>query len=125
MSHVADLPTVALPPAFAEALLVDASCEAVMVEATGPGESIDTSDLTTTGAERRNSVTLFRAGRAYVAEITERGGPTRTVGLAPADARAYVERVDRDDAWTVLSVEGVLSAGNREAEDWAGTTAER
>lgn len=124
MTHFEELEPIALPDEFAQALLAEASCEAVVVESNASGEPIDASeaDVKPTGADvagvdtgRRGSVALFRVGRAYVAEIVEGRGVARTVGLAPADAESYVDRVIRDDEWTVLSIEGALSATRRGA----------
>lgn len=126
MTHFEELEPIALPDEFAQALLTGASCEAVVVESKASGIPIDASDADgkPTGADvtgvdtgRRGSVALFRVGRAYVAEIVERRGPARTVGLAPGDAKSYVDRVSRDDEWTVLSIEGALSATGRGARE--------
>lgn len=117
MTHFADVETVDLPVAFAESLLVDATCEAVLVESVGSGEPVGTPEGTRVGVKRRGSVVLFRVGQAYVAEIVAGDGPTQTLGLAPADADAYLDLVDRDDGWTVVSVGGALSMGRQKGTE--------
>jgi len=105
VNHLADLETVALPEAFGRALLSAGTCEAVLVESTGAAQG----DRGATGAGgghdagQRASAALYRVGEAYVVEVRESGERVRTVGLSPASAGAYVERVRRDDGWTTLT----------------------
>lgn len=121
MNHFEDLATVDLPTEFARALLAGGSSEAVVVESEASGGPRG-SGLPPDRAGRRDSVVLYRVGRAFVAEAVDGDGVTRHLGLAPAEGARYVERVERDDEWTLLGIAGALAADRREA-DGTETTA--
>lgn len=119
MNHFEDLHTVDLPAEFARALLVGASSEAVVVESKASGGARGSGgppDRRHERASRRDSVVLYRVGRAFVAEAVDGDGVTRHLGLAPAEGARYVERVERDDEWTLLEIAGAVAAGRREAD---------
>lgn len=114
VNHLADLDSIDLPAAFGRALLADASCEAVLVESTAPGTPTGRSGSRSGSGSgqtgRRGSVVLFRVGEAFVAEVVGIGGSTRFVGLSPVEAEAYLDRVDSDERWTALRIEGSLAS---------------
>lgn len=122
MNHFDDLETVDLPGELARALLAGASSEAVVVESRAPGaprpseSSGGPPDRRRERTGRRYSVVLYRVGRAFVAEAVDDDGFTRHLGLAPANGEAYVERVERDDEWTLLWIAGALAADRGEAD---------
>ena len=115
MNHFEDLHTVDLPAEFAGALLAGASSEAVVVESKASGEPRGPG-VPPDRAGRRDSVVLYRVGRAFVAEAVDGDGVTRHVGLAPAEGTRFVERVERDDEWTLLGIAGTLAADRREVD---------
>lgn len=117
-----DLETVDLPGEFARALLAGASSEAVVVESSASEASSGPPDRGNERTSRRYSVVLYRVGRAFVAEAVDGDGSTRHIGLAPAAGEEYVERVERDDWWTVLWVAGTLAADHREANETEAAT---
>lgn len=116
MNHLDDLETVDLPGEFARALLAGASSEAVVVESGTSEASGGPPDRRRERTDRRYSIVLYRVGRAFVAEAVDSDGSTRHLGLAPAEGERYVERVERDDGWTLLWIAGAL-AGDRLERD--------
>lgn len=117
MTHFDDLETVDLPRAFARALLAGAASEVVVVESRTSETSGGSTDGRHERTDRRRGVVLYRVGRAFVAESVDRDGSTRHLGLAPAEGERYVERVGRDDGWTLLQITGSLAGDHREQEE--------
>lgn len=119
MKHVDAFETTALPEGLGREFVADAPCVAVLVEAgddavqEGPSEPpTGRSGAVVGGSQRRASATVFRVGDGYVVECEDPDGAIETVGMGPGQLDAYVERVRRDDAWTVLSI-GDGEAGAR------------
>lgn len=121
MKHLGDVETTALPEGLGREFAADAPCVAVLVgsgvDAGGGGavggdaDDEEAAELPsdhpgTLAAEpsRRSSATVYRVGEGYVVEYEGTSGTTETVGMGPGQLDAYVERVRRDDEWTVLSI---------------------
>lgn len=112
MTHFTGLETVDLREEFAQGLLTDASCEAVVVESEESDTGADAPGRVAAGRGGRR-VVVFRVGRAFVAEIVDVDRSAQHVGLAPREAEAYLDRVEGDEGWTVLWVDGPLASDRR------------
>lgn len=117
MRHVDGFETTDLPERLGRELAAGAPCVAVMVADDGD-EIAEPSDGAVGDAAgrpaRRASATVYRVGDGYVIERDDASGEAETVGMRSDQLEAYLERVRRDDAWTVLSITEQGADGGRE-----------
>lgn len=127
MKHVDAFETTDLPERLGREFAAGAPCVAVLVAADGDGAVDDTADAVGGVDEprtRRASATVFRVGDGYVVQCDDVGGKPQTVGMGSDQLDGYVERVRRDDAWTVLSIAEEGTGARRERPE-SGSLADR
>lgn len=115
MKHVDASETTALPERLGRAFTAEAPCVAVVVaDHEGPPDSQGGATNEPLGHSGRARATVYRVGDGYVIEGEDADGNTETVGARSEVVEAYVERVRRDDAWTLLSVADEVTGARRE-----------
>lgn len=115
MKHVDESEATALPERLGRAFVAGAPCVAVVVaddeESHGsPGGETDEP----VGHAGRARATVYRVGDGYVIEGEDASGNTETVGVRSEAVEAYVDRVRRDGAWTLLSIADEGTGARRE-----------